>query len=75
MLETVNRHRIKGSMRTESGDKIIKHAKQSRLPAQLCVERAYEAHERSEGENGDIEPVEFVVPDLPAEGRKSLLCP
>ena len=58
---------------TKTGDEIVEHTPNSRLPAKPCVVRANEGNGGGDGENGQAEVVQLFPPVVPADGRQRLL--
>lgn len=57
---------------TQARHEIIKDRKDSRLPPKTRRERAEDGNRGGDGQNGNVEPVEFLPPVVPPNGRKRL---
>ena len=58
---------------TKTGDEIVEHTPNSRLPAKPCVVRAKESDGGRDGEDGQAEVVQLLPPVVPTNGRQRLL--
>src|SRR3989442_8269638 len=65
--------RKNSAQRTKSSNVIIEHAEERGLPTKLCIERANKTHDGRENEDGDVQPIQFIIPITPAEGWEGFL--
>lgn len=57
----------------EAGEVVVENGKEKSLPAEGSEHGTNEADEGGDGEDGETEPVDFLVPVLPGNRRKGLL--